>query len=283
MMTKDLQASIHRAATSIRERTGDRPPRVGLVLGSGLGSFATGLTNRVTIPYGEIPGFPVSSVPGHAGQLVYGRVGDASCLVMQGRVHYYEGYPMEDVVFPARVMVSMGCRAMVITNAAGGIRHGLAPGDLVLLRDHLNLMGANPLRGPNPDFLGPRFPDMSAAYDPELRKIARQVARAANVELKSGIYAALSGPTYETPAEIQMLRAIGADLVGMSTVPEVIAAHHMGARVLGMSCVTNLAAGISPTKLSHEEVAATAAQVESVFVGFVSALVPELDRVVRSS
>ncbi|MDY0004781.1 MAG: purine-nucleoside phosphorylase [Polyangia bacterium] len=278
MTPSDLETRIDKAASLIRDRLGKRRPGVGLILGSGLGSFASRLDDALAIPYAEIPGFPVSTVAGHAGRLVAGTVGGSECLVMQGRVHYYEGHDLDLVVLPARVLVSLGCKVLVVTNAAGGIRRDLAPGDLVLLVDHLNLMGANPLRGPNPDFLGPRFPDMSTAYDPELRKLARRVARASDVDLKTGVYAALQGPTYETPAEIRMLAALGADLVGMSTVPEVIAAHHMGARVLGMSCVTNLAAGISPTKLSHEEVAETASRVEKTFVGFVSALVPELAR-----
>jgi purine-nucleoside phosphorylase len=277
---KDLNAKMDKAVARLRKRLEDKQPRVGLILGSGLGSFAERLHDSVVVPYGDIPGFPVSSVAGHAGQLVLGRVGETWCLVMQGRVHYYEGYGLDEVVFPTRVLVAHGCRAMVITNAAGGIHPDLAAGDLVLLRDHLNLMGANPLRGPNPDSLGPRFPDMSAAYDPALRAITKQVAREQNVDLKTGVYAALSGPTYETPAEIRMLASLGADLVGMSTVPEVIAANHMGARVVGLSCVTNLAAGISPTPLTHDEVAETARRVESTFVGLLDALVPWLDEAV---
>jgi purine-nucleoside phosphorylase len=277
---KDLNAKIDKAVQRLRERLEDRKPRVGLILGSGLGSFAERLADAVAVPYGDIPGFPVSSVAGHAGQLVAGRVGQTECLVMQGRVHYYEGYALDEVVFPTRVLLSFGCRAMVITNAAGGIHADYSAGDLVLLRDHLNLMGANPLRGPNPDALGPRFPDMTTAYDPALRAVAKQVAREQDVDLKSGVYAALSGPTYETPAEIRMLATLGADLVGMSTVPEVIAANHMGARVLGLSCVTNLAAGISPTPLTHEEVAETANRVETIFVGLLDALVPRLDAAV---
>ncbi|MFH2005023.1 MAG: purine-nucleoside phosphorylase [bacterium] len=276
---KDVTAKIEKACSKLRKRFGDKQPRVGLILGSGLGSFAETLKDKVVVPYGEIPAFPTSSVKGHAGQLVLGRVGETWVLVMQGRVHYYEGYDMDTVVFPSRVLVSLGCRILVITNAAGGINAEYAAGDLVLLYDHLNLMGANPLRGPNHDSLGTRFPDLSEAYDKSLRALAKEVARRENVELKSGIYAALSGPTYETPAEIRMLRTLGADLVGMSTVPEVIAANHMGARVLGISCVTNLAAGISPVKLSHEEVADTAARVESTFVGLIGALTNRLDEV----
>jgi len=278
---KDLKKDIDKAVARLGKRFGDKHPKVGLILGSGLGSFADQLMDKIAVPYGEIPGFPVSSVAGHAGQLVLGRCKETWCLVMQGRVHYYEGYDLSDVVFPTRVLISIGCQAMVITNAAGGIAPDFSPGDLVLLRDHINLMGANPLRGANPDFLGPRFPDNSKAYDPALREVAKAVAREQGVDLKTGVYAAMSGPTYETPAEIRMLGVMGADLVGMSTVPEVLAANHMGARVLGMSCVTNLAAGISPVSLSHEEVAETAGRVERTFVDLVSGLVPRLEQAVR--
>ena len=275
---KDLKNKIDKAVTKLRKRLGDKQPKVGLILGSGLGSFADQLMDKVVVPYNDIPNFPVSSVAGHAGQLVLGRCGETWCLVMQGRVHYYEGYDLNDVVFPARVMIQFGCQALVVTNAAGGVHPDLVPGDLVLLRDHLNLMGVNPLRGPNPDFLGPRFPDNTHLYDPGLRSVAKAVAREQGVDLKTGVYAAMSGPTYETPAEIRMLSVIGADLVGMSTVPEALAAHHAGARVLGISCVTNLAAGISPTPLTHEEVAETAGRVETTFVGLVTNLVPRLDQ-----
>jgi len=280
-MRGDVTTKIEKACIKLRKRFGDRAPSVGLILGSGLGSFAGSLKDKVVVPYADIPGFPTSSVKGHAGQLVLGRVGETWALAMQGRVHYYEGYDMSEVVFPTRVLVSLGCKILVVTNAAGGIHPDLEAGDLVLLYDHVNLMGTNPLRGDNPDALGPRFPDMSAAYDPELRAVAKDVARAENVDLRTGVYAALSGPTYETPAEIRMLRTLGADLVGMSTVPEVIAACHMGARVIGISCVTNLAAGISPVPLSHEEVAETAGRVEKTFVGLISALTQRLDRVAR--
>ena len=279
---KDVtQQMISKACSKLKKRFGDRQPVVGMILGSGLGRFADSLKDSIVVPYGEIPGFPTSSVAGHKGQLVLGRVGETWVLVMQGRVHYYEGYDLAEVVFPTRVLVSLGCKMLVVTNAAGGIHADFKPGDLVLLSDHLNLMGANPLRGPNPDALGPRFPDMSTAYDPGLRALAKEVARAQNVDLKSGVYAALAGPTYETPAEIRMLRTMGADLVGMSTVPEAIAANHMGARVLGISCVTNLAAGISPVPLSHEEVSETANRVEKVFVGLISALAERLDQTAR--
>lgn len=280
-MSGDVTTKIEEACSELRKRFGDRAPRVGLILGSGLGSFADSLKNKVVVGYGDIPGFPTSSVKGHAGQLVLGQVGETWALVMQGRVHYYEGYEMSEVVFPTRVLVSLGCKILVVTNAAGGIHPDFEAGDLVLLHDHLNLMGTNPLRGANADSLGPRFPDMSDAYDSRLRALAREVARGENVDLRTGVYAALSGPTYETPAEIRMLRTLGADLVGMSTVPEVIAAGHMGARVIGISCVTNLAAGISPVPLSHEEVAETAGRVEKTFVGLIGALTQRLDKVAQ--
>jgi len=281
-MRGDLTAKIDKACSKLRKKFGDHKPSVGLILGSGLGSFAASLKDKVVVPYADIPGFPTSSVKGHAGQLVLGRVGETWTLVMQGRVHYYEGYDLSEVVFPTRVLVSLGCKILVITNAAGGVHPDLKPGDLVVLHDHINLMGANPLRGENPDSLGTRFPDMSTAYDPELRALTKEVARAENVDLRTGVYAAMSGPSYETPAEIRMARTLGADLVGMSTVPEVIAANHMGARVIGISCVTNLAAGISPVPLTHEEVAATAGQVEKTFVGLIGALTQRLDKVARS-
>ncbi len=281
-MREEITSKIEKACKKLRKKFGDKTPTVGLILGSGLGRFADSLKDKVVVPYGEIPGFPVSSVKGHAGQLVLGRVGETWALVMQGRVHYYEGYEMSEVVFPTRVLVSLGCKILVITNAAGGVHPDFEPGDLVLLHDHINLMGSNPLMGANPDKLGPRFPDMSDAYDQKLRALTKEVARAQNVDLRTGVYAAMSGPSYETPAEIRMARTIGADLVGMSTVPEVIAANHMGARVIGISCVTNLAAGISPVPLSHEEVADTANQVEKTFVGLIGALAQRLDEVTRS-
>ncbi len=281
-MRKEMVPEIRQARQKLKGLFGDRSPTVGLILGSGLGRFADSLADKVVVPYGDIPGFPTSSVAGHAGQLVLGRVGETWVLVMQGRVHYYEGYDMSQVVLPTRVLVASGCSILVITNAAGGVHPDLAAGDLVLLYDHINLMGTNPLMGPNDESLGARFPDMSNAYDRELRELARDVARHNGVDLRSGVYAAMSGPSYETPAEIRMLRAMGADLVGMSTVPEVIAANHMGARVVGISCVTNLAAGISPAPLSHEEVAETASRVEKKFVGLIGALAQRLGEVARS-
>jgi purine-nucleoside phosphorylase len=249
---------VRAAADVIAERTGRPEHGLALVLGSGLAGYAAGLQDAVEVPYTEIPGFPVPAVAGHGGSLFSARPGRVPVLCYSGRVHTYEGWSMEEVVFGVRTAVAAGCRTVVLTNAAGGAGDGFEPGDLVLIRDHLNLAARNPLVGPNDERLGPRFPDMSDTYPAELREAAREIAANAGVELKEGVYAWFLGPTFETPAEVQMARRLGADLVGMSTVPEAIAARHMGARVLGISLVTNLAAGISPVPLSHEEVQETA-------------------------
>jgi purine-nucleoside phosphorylase len=240
-------------------------PTVGLILGSGLGSFADTLANQIKIPYDKIPGFAASTIAGHAGNLVYGRSGALEVLAMQGRIHFYEGHEITKVVFPARTLITLGCKTLVVTNAAGGVDPTLKPGEIVILHDHISMMPAGPLRGVNDERLGPRFPDMSEVYPKELRQIAAAAGRDIGLSLREGIYAGLPGPSYETPAEVRMLRTLGADLVGMSTVPEAVAAVHMGARVLGLSCVTNLAAGILPQKLSHDEVTETAARVKSQF------------------
>lgn len=265
-------------------------PRVALVLGSGLGDYAEQLVAARHIDYAAL-GFPRSHVQGHAGRLFYGRTrpdGDGEdgapgveVLAMQGRVHAYEGHDLQTVVLPVRALIGAGCQVVLLTNAAGGVGEGLAAGDLVLIRDHLNLVGGSPLRGENDPALGPRFPDMTAVYDPKLRALAEQVAARQKLRLPSGVYACGLGPQYETPAEVRMLRLLGADLVGMSTVPEAIAARHRGARVLGISCVTNLAAGISPQPLSHDEVTETAQRVRGVFIrlldGILAAIGRELD------
>lgn len=257
-------------------------PRVGLVLGSGLGDYADTLSGAIKIPYGELPGFPVSKVVGHAGNLVYGGgPGGVPVLAMQGRVHYYEGHGLDTVVLPIRTLIACGCDTLILTNAAGGIAAGLQPGELVLLSDHLNLMGASPLRGENDGRLGPRFPDMSAVYDPALRALARRAGQAMGMDLREGIYAGCNGPQYETPAEVRMLRTLGADLVGMSTVPESIAARHMGARVLGISCVTNLAAGLGGPTLSHDEVTETANRVRGAFIQLLDGILKLLANEVR--
>jgi len=255
----------------------DAAPRVGLVLGSGLGSFARKLKNRIAIPYEEIPHFPIpSGVVGHAGELVLGDVERTSVVVLSGRVHFYEGRPMSEVVFPARVLARLGVSEVVLTNAAGGIRRTFKPGDLMLIADHINAFGTNPLIGPNEDSLGPRFPDMSAVYDPALRQLAKQTARKLGVPLREGVYLGTTGPSYETPAEIRACRIIGADAVGMSTVPEAIALRHAGVRVLGISTITNMAAGILPQPLDHAEVLATTKRVGERFVRLLTALVPDI-------
>jgi purine-nucleoside phosphorylase len=251
-------------------------PTVGLILGSGLGAFADTLEARVALPFERIPGFPPSTVAGHAGQIVFGRRGGVELLALQGRIHHYEGHDLQRVAFPARVLIAAGCKTLVITNAAGGVDPTLRAGELVILRDHINLMGGSPLRGPNDERLGARFPDMTAAYDPELRVLAAAAGRDVGLTLREGVYAGLPGPQYETPAEVRMLRVLGADLAGMSTVPEVIAAAHMGARVLGISCCTNLAAGITPHKLSHAEVTETAARVRDQFIALLARLLERL-------
>src|SRR5258708_10770841 len=260
----DLYERVERAAQAIRDRS-LLEPRVALVLGSGLGDFANDFQDAVAIPYQEIPGFAVSTVEGHAGRLVIGKVEDVPVLAMQGRVHFYEGYSLDEVTFPIRTFKLAGIKTVVLTNAAGGIDVQLRQGALMLIRDHLNLMGANPLRGPNDARLGPRFPDMSDVYSRTLQEIAVAEAGALGIELRRGIYAALTGPSYETPAEIQMLRGLGADAVGMSTVPEAIVARHMGMDVLGISCITNMAAGLGNEPINHEEVVEIGKQVRSTF------------------
>jgi purine-nucleoside phosphorylase len=267
---------IGEARSYLEERTPIRP-RLALVLGSGLGGFANEVADRQRIPYGEIPHWPGATAVGHAGELVFGRLGDLALAIMAGRVHLYEGYTPQQVTFGVRVLGSLGVRSLVLTNAAGGINLDYTRGALVLLADHINLQGSNPLVGENMDCLGPRFPDMTEAYSKEYREVAHAVARDIGLELKEGIYAALLGPSYETPAEIRYLRAIGADLVGMSTVPEAIVANHMGMKVLGISCVTNMAAGILPQKLDHAEVLATCAAVHEDIVRLLKALLPRLE------
>jgi len=276
----DLVSALDSVTRLIRERSGLQP-EVGIILGSGLGGFADGFADATVIPYAEIPGFPTSSVPGHAGRLVIGRLGGAVVVAMQGRVHYYEGYEPWEVAFPARVLCRLGIRALVVTNAAGGIRRDLSPGDLMRITDHLNLSGMNPLIGPNDARLGPRFPDMSTAYDPRLGAVLDETAAGLGIRLAAGVYACLSGPSYETPAEIRMLRVLGADAVGMSTVPEVIAAAHMGVPVVGISCITNLAAGIGDKPLSHEEVAEVAERVKDRFSALLASFLPAAARLRR--
>ena len=252
-------------------------PSIGVVLGSGLGAFADELSDRADFPYETIEGWPRSTAVGHAGKLVIGKLGGLSVAVMAGRAHLYEGHSMQAVTHGVRWLHAHGVRGMVFTNAAGGINLNLQRGGLVLISDHINLQGANPLVGPNDDSLGPRFPDMSEAYSREWRETAKRVAAELGVSLGEGVYAGLLGPSYETPAEIRYLRAIGADLVGMSTVPEVIVANHMGMRCLGISCVTNMAAGVVPdTKLTHQEVLEAGEMVRDTLVRLLKALLPRL-------
>jgi purine-nucleoside phosphorylase len=261
----------------IEERTPLRPA-VGVVLGSGLGAFADELTERTDIPYSDIPGWPGSTAVGHAGKLTVGKLGSLGVAVMAGRAHLYEGYSPAQVTYGVRVLHEIGVRSMVFTNAAGGINLALERGGLVLISDHINLQGSNPLVGPNDDSLGPRFPDMSEAYSREYRETAKRVAAELCVFMPEGVYAAMLGPTYETPAEIRYLRAIGADVVGMSTVPEVIVANHIGMKVAGISCVTNMAAGVIPhQKINHEEVLETGVMVRDTLVRFLKALLPRLE------
>jgi purine-nucleoside phosphorylase len=251
----------------------DFKPEIGLILGSGLGFFADDRIEVIgRLPYASIKGFPVSTVPGHAGQFVYGHLDGKRVICMQGRFHYYEGYPMNQLTLPVRMMGRMGVRTLYVTNAAGGINPGFVPGDFMLLSDHINFLGTNPLIGTNADD-GIRFPDMSAVYDPELRAKIREWAKAQAVDLKEGVYLATTGPSFETPAEIRAFATLGADAVGMSTVPEAIVARQLGIRVIGISCITNAAAGLSKNPLSHEEVSETADRVRPQFAELLSAAV----------
>ncbi len=271
-----MMRQIAEAREYIESRTPTRP-RAAVVLGSGLGGFAEELAERTEIHYSEIPHWPCSTAVGHEGKLVLGTLAGLPAAVLSGRAHLYEGYTAEQVVFGVRVAAALGARSMVFTNAAGGINLSLERGGLVLIRDHINLQGSNPLVGPNHDALGPRFPDMSEAYCPRCREIAREAAGNLCIPLVEGVYAAVLGPSYETPAEIRFLRAIGADVVGMSTVPEVIAANHMGVRCLAISCVTNMAAGVLPRKISHEEVLETGAAVRDTLTALLRAVLPRLE------
>jgi purine-nucleoside phosphorylase len=277
----DLPTRLSYALAWVRGKA-DLAPAAGVILGSGLAGFADRIENPVVIPYEEIPHFPVSRVAGHPGRLVLGelRAGGATVALaaMQGRVHGYEGWGAEDVAFGARVLCGLGVRALLVTNAAGGVNPSYAPGDLVRIADHLNLSGSNPLAGENDERLGPRFPDLTDAYDARLGALLDEAAAEVGVPLRAGIYACMAGPSYETPAEVRMLRSLGADLVGMSTVPEVIAARHMGVPVAGLSVVTNFAAGLARKPLTHEEVAQTAERVKDRLAGLVAAF---LSRAVR--
>lgn len=267
-MTQSVYDRVQETANWLSERM-EQTPEVALILGSGLGDLADTMPDKVSIPYGEIPHFPTSSVEGHAGNLVLGTFSGKPVVFMQGRVHYYEGWSAEDVTFGVRVLGKLGIGKLLITNAAGGINRDFKAGDLMLITDHINLMGFNPLRGENDERFGPRFPDMSAAYHPDMQEKIIRAAREMNIPLKAGVYAAMAGPSYESPAEIRMIATIGGDAVGMSTVPEAIVANHMGIEVGGISCISNLAAGISDRKLSHAEVKTTANMVRETFASLV--------------
>lgn len=255
---------------SVRKKT-DFQPRVALVLGSGLGDYADSIQVEAEIPYGDIEGFPVSTVPGHDGRFIFGYVGEVPVVCMKGRVHYYEGYPISDVVLPTRLMKLMGAQILFLTNASGGVNPGFAPGDLMMITDHIACFVPNPLLGANIDELGGRFPDMSEIYDRSLQEVIRSCAEKENIPVKEGVYLQLTGPSYESPAEIHMIGVLGADAVGMSTAVEAIAANHMGMKICGISCVCNLAAGLSPTPLSHEEVQAAADKASAQFKRLVTA------------
>ena len=260
----EITEKIAAAAQYVRSRV-PVLPTIGMVLGSGLGDYAETLEDSVKIPYSEIPNFPVPTVPGHSGAMVFGNKNGQNVVVLQGRIHYFEGLSMREITLPIRVLAALGVKTLILTNAAGGVNTSFRPGDLMLLSDHINYSGMNPLIGPNYDSFGPRFPDMSDLYSVQLRKKVKSAATKAGIRLQEGVYAMYSGPNYETPAEIRMFRILGADAVGMSTVPEALVAGQQGMQVVGISCITNMAAGVLPQKLSHSEVIQTAAQVHDTF------------------
>lgn len=268
-------SEVERSARWLEERL-DSVPEIALVLGSGLGTIADRAKDRKVFPYGKIPGFPVSSVEGHAGQLVVGEVNGVNAVMMQGRVHYYEGWELARLTFPVRVFAEAGVSTLLVTNSAGGVNPDYEPGDLMVISDHINLLGDNPLRGPNEERFGPRFPDMTYGYDPEIVSILRETGSDIDVTLHEGVYTASMGPSYETPAEVQMIQTLGGDAVGMSTVPEVIVGNHQNMRVGGVSCITNYAAGLSDSKLSHDEVKDVANRVQERFIKLIERTVPKL-------
>ena len=275
--SSELYSRAQHAARTIQART-KLEPRIALVLGSGLGAFADEFQDAVAIPYREIPGFVSSTAQGHVGSLVIGKVDDVPVAAMQGRVHFYEGYSLEEVTFPIRTLKLLGAETIILTNAAGGIDVQLTQGALMVISDQLNLMGVNPLRGGNDERFGPRFPDMTEVYSRELQELVTQEARDLGTTVRRGIYAALPGPSYETPAEIHMLRSYGADAVGMSTVPEAIVARHMGMKVIGISCITNMAAGITEETINHEEVMETGQKVRETFTQLLRRIITKLPR-----
>ena len=266
---------IENAANFLKNKYTGKPA-IGLILGSGLGVLADEIENPVVVPYKEIPDFPVSTVAGHAGQLVFGRLSGKEVVAMQGRFHFYEGYGFDKVTFPVRVMKELGVETLIVTNAAGGVNESFEPGDLMIISDHINNMGGNPLIGPNDDRLGVRFPDMSEAYNKSLRELARSTAEKISLKVREGVYVGNTGPVYETPAEVRMIRTLGGDAVGMSTVPEVIVARHSGMNVLGISCISNMAAGILDQPLTHDEVIETTEKVRADFLNYVKTIVKSM-------
>ncbi|HEY3104045.1 MAG TPA: purine-nucleoside phosphorylase [Pyrinomonadaceae bacterium] len=274
-VSSSLYERAEKAARFIRGRV-QTELSIAVVLGSGLGGLADELSNATAIPYDEIPGFAHATVEGHAGCLVIGKIGDSPVAALQGRFHFYEGYSLEDVTFPIRVLKLLGVRTLILTNASGALNVEFTPGSLMVITDHINLMGMNPLIGPNDERFGPRFPDLTNTYAPELQDVVLQEARAMGLQMFRGVYASLTGPSYETPAEIHMVRSLGADAVGMSTVPEAIVARHMDMQVLGISCITNLAAGVSDRPVDHGQVMATGERVRETFTELIRRIIPRL-------
>lgn len=274
-VSTSLYERAEKAARVIREKTKTDVP-VAIVLGSGLGGFANELAEATAVPYDQIPGFARATVEGHAGRLVIGKAGDSLVAAQQGRFHFYEGYSLEDVTFPIRVLKLLGVRTLILTNASGALNVEYSPGSLMVITDHINLMGVNPLIGPNDERFGPRFPDLTNVYSPELQDIVLHEAEAMNLQMRRGVYAALSGPSYETPAEIHMVRALGADAVGMSTVPEAIVARHMDIKVVGISCITNLAAGVTDRPVDHSQVIAIGERIRESFSELLRRVIPKM-------
>ncbi|MCO5112699.1 MAG: purine-nucleoside phosphorylase [Bdellovibrionaceae bacterium] len=272
----EIIEKIDEAVKLIKSKTSVKP-RVGITLGSGLNSVANSITVDTAIPFSDIPNFPKTTVEGHKGQLIIGHIGDVPVIAMQGRIHYYEGYSMQDVVFPTRVMALLGIHSLILTNSAGGMDEKMQAGDFMIITDHINLFGDHPLKGPNIEKYGPRFPDMTYAYNPELIATMEELFGELDIRYHKGVYCGVTGPTYETPAEIKFLKMVGGSAVGMSTVPEVIAANHLGLRVAGLSCITNMAAGITGLKLSHHEVQEVAGRVEKQFSKFLLEFVKSID------
>lgn len=273
-----MNALLDDAKTFIEQRLSHKP-KIALILGSGLGSLADKISNPIIIPYNDIPHFPISTVEGHKGQFVFGELEGKQVVAMQGRFHYYEGYGIEQIVFPVRVLRALGTERLIVTNAAGGVNVNYRPGDLMLIKDHLNFSNPNPLTGPNYDQFGVRFPEMSEPYSARLRNVAKEVASKQNMQLREGVYYWYSGPSYETPAEIRMIRTVGADAVGMSTVPEVIVAKHGGMEVLGITCITNMACGILDQPLSHAEVIETAEKIKEDFITLIKGIVSWIETI----